>query len=666
MAISYKTPGVYVEEIPGLPSSIAAVETAIPAFIGYTEKAALNGESLFGIPTRIKSIADYEVLFGGAPPRDVTIFLDANNQFGRSQANSMFYLYDSLRLFYANGGGYCYILSVGPYPANVSSATLEKALEQLEEYDEPTMIIGPEAVSDVNGPYEFYKKALAQCNKLRDRVAICDLIKSENYPDFKASVDLFREKIGNDFLKYGAAYGPWVQANLQHKILRRNLHLKCDHGNTDIQLDDLTNDAEIKRLLSQLIVVETIADTTLSVKIILSGGTDRTIEDKLKELLDNMNSTGENANSDTIEAALMLITDYTVEILKQIRLRYISVLETDIDRLKLADKIIKYIGCPTLAPSLKNLAVHHNYLQSLKPPSEKIKLLKAGTDLDDVAAFLGLTDGNALFVLAVPSEVSDTYSQAYTSAKRGAVAITPVLSAAKEAIGYFHFLELAQHDYEETLNESLVASFATFQDLTDKAIAALNILPTSGMIAGVYATIDNYRGVWKAPANVSLNNVIGPVVKLTQEQQAGYNQDVISGKSINLIRSFPGKGTLVWGARTLAGNDNEWRYINVCRFFNFVEESVKKGTEQFVFEPNDVNTWLKVKSLTENFLTLLWRNGALQGAKPEDAFFVAVGLGKTMTAMDILEGRMIVEIGMAVVRPAEFIILRFSHKMAES
>jgi Bacteriophage tail sheath protein len=123
---------------------------------------------------------------------------------------------------------------------------------------------------------------------------------------------------------------------------------------------------------------------------------------------------------------------------------------------------------------------------------------------------------------------------------------------------------------------------------------------------------------------------------------------------------------LVWGARTLAGNDNEWRYVSVRRFFIFVEESTKKATEQFTFEPNDANTWVKVQAMIENFLTTQWRAGALQGIKPEHAFYVAVGLGKTMTPLDILEGRMIVEIGMAAVRPAEFIILRFSHKMAES
>jgi phage tail sheath protein FI len=160
--------------------------------------------------------------------------------------------------------------------------------------------------------------------------------------------------------------------------------------------------------------------------------------------------------------------------------------------------------------------------------------------------------------------------------------------------------------------------------------------------------------------------VIGPVYKIPDEVQGKLNIDPVSGKSINCIRTFTGRGTLVWGARTLAGNDNEWRYVNVRRFFIMVEESCKRATEPFVFEPNDAGTWVKVQAMIENFLTTLWRQGALQGAKPEHAFYVSVGLGKTMSALDILEGRLIVEIGMAAVRPAEFIILRFMHKLPES
>jgi hypothetical protein len=191
------------------------------------------------------------------------------------------------------------------------------------------------------------------------------------------------------------------------------------------------------------------------------------------------------------------------------------------------------------------------------------------------------------------------------------------------------------------------------------------VLPPGAAVAGIYATVDRTRGVWKSPANESVASLLG----LTLEIDNDLNDDMnvhITGKSINALRLFPGKGHLVWGARTLAGNDNEWRYVAVRRFFNMVEESCRKASEPFVFEPNDPGTWVRVKAMIENFLLVQWRQGALAGAKPEDAFYVRVGLGETMTAQDILEGRMHVEIGMAVVRPAEFIVLRFSHKMQEA
>jgi phage tail sheath protein FI len=190
------------------------------------------------------------------------------------------------------------------------------------------------------------------------------------------------------------------------------------------------------------------------------------------------------------------------------------------------------------------------------------------------------------------------------------------------------------------------------------------ILPPSAAIAGAYASVDRERGIWKAPANISLQAVVAPVIQVTTEDQEGLNIDS-TGKSINAIRSFPGSGTLVWGARTLDGNSNEWRFIPVRRLFISVEESVKKATAFAVFEPNDISTWLKVKGMIDSYLYTLWERGALQGTKAEQAYFVNVGLGKTMTTDDILAGKLIVEIGLAAVRPAEFIILRFSHKLAE-
>jgi phage tail sheath protein FI len=116
----------------------------------------------------------------------------------------------------------------------------------------------------------------------------------------------------------------------------------------------------------------------------------------------------------------------------------------------------------------------------------------------------------------------------------------------------------------------------------------------------------------------------------------------------------------------LAGNDNEWRYVPVRRLFIMIEESVQKASTFAVFEPNDATTWLKVKAMIESFLYGLWEQGALAGSTAAAAYFVNVGLGKTMTTQDVLEGRMIVELGIAAVRPAEFIILRFTQKMQEA
>ncbi|MCW3464562.1 phage tail sheath family protein [Chitinophaga nivalis] len=230
------------------------------------------------------------------------------------------------------------------------------------------------------------------------------------------------------------------------------------------------------------------------------------------------------------------------------------------------------------------------------------------------------------------------------------------------------------YDYDETKIKIVNGSAATFPGLNnlEKANVKLAIsnfsiiLPPSSAVAGVYARVDNARGVWKAPANEGLLSVSGVTCDISDSIQANLNVDTNAGKSVNAIRFFSGKGIKIWGARTLDGNSNEWRYVSVRRYFNMVEESTKKASEGFVFEPNDANTWVKVKAMIENFLINQWRAGALAGAKPEHAFYVKIGINETMTAFDILEGRMIVEIGLAVVRPAEFIILRFSHKMQES
>lgn len=222
--------------------------------------------------------------------------------------------------------------------------------------------------------------------------------------------------------------------------------------------------------------------------------------------------------------------------------------------------------------------------------------------------------------------------------------------------GILHALTMADNLVKE--------SIATPQ--LEAVIDALTVtLPPSCGIAGLYCMVDNSRGVWKAPANVSMNNVIAPVVQISNADQDDLNVSV-DGRSINAIRTFVGKGVLVWGARTLDGNSNEWRYVPVRRLCIMIETSVTVALKAFVFEPNDAKTWVQVKLMIENFLTNLWRQGALAGAKPENAFAVNIGLGKTMTAIDILENRMIVHLMLAVVRPAEFIVISIQQSMIKS
>ncbi len=203
---------------------------------------------------------------------------------------------------------------------------------------------------------------------------------------------------------------------------------------------------------------------------------------------------------------------------------------------------------------------------------------------------------------------------------------------------------------------------ANYKLLLNHVLGKLNLMPPSAAMAGIYTVVDNNEGVWVAPANVGVQSVVSPSIKIDHQAQEDLNVP-IDGKSVCAIRSFPGKGVLVWGARTLDGNSNDWRYINVRRTLIYIEQSVKDAAMAYVFAPNDASTWVSVKSMISNFLIGLWNQGGLVGPKPVDAFSVTVGLGSTMTSEDILEGRMIVAVKVAVSHPAEFIEITFQQEM---
>lgn len=215
-------------------------------------------------------------------------------------------------------------------------------------------------------------------------------------------------------------------------------------------------------------------------------------------------------------------------------------------------------------------------------------------------------------------------------------------------------------------NNALINSSKTYGAIIKHILAQANILPPSGGMAGVMTTIDNTSGVWKAPANTSIVGASHLPIRLSEEQQEGLNMDAASGKSVNAIRFFNGLGILIWGARTLDGNSQDWRYLPVRRTMIFLEQSCKLAAQAYVFQPNDKNTWIAVNSMIRSFLETIWKEGGLQGATPDQAFSVACGLGTTMTSEDILNGFMRVTIKVAVVRPAEFIILSFEQQMAKS
>ncbi|MDQ1253214.1 MAG: Prophage major tail sheath protein [Euryarchaeota archaeon] len=177
--------------------------------------------------------------------------------------------------------------------------------------------------------------------------------------------------------------------------------------------------------------------------------------------------------------------------------------------------------------------------------------------------------------------------------------------------------------------------------------------PPGGYLAGIYARSDTERGVHKAPANELVRGAVGLEFQINKQEQG-----VLNPRGINVIRSFPGRGILVWGARTCIV-DPLWKYINVRRLFIYIEKSVERGTQWVVFEPNNEKLWARVRATITQFLTGVWRDGALMGTKPEEAFFVKCDR-TTMTQDDIDNGRLICIIGIAPVKPAEFVIFRIA------
>jgi Bacteriophage tail sheath protein len=212
------------------------------------------------------------------------------------------------------------------------------------------------------------------------------------------------------------------------------------------------------------------------------------------------------------------------------------------------------------------------------------------------------------------------------------------------------------------LDQNLVNAIPLMGQIQTIIATKMSLLPASGAMAGVYSYIDSTRGVWNAPANVTLNSVLRPNVNINGDLQGPLNAP-IGGKSVNVIREFVGRGPVVWGARTLDGNSLDWRYIQVRRTSVYIEQSIKTALNQFVFAANNGSTWVAVTAMVSNFLQNLWSQGGLMGDKASEAFTVQCGKGSTMTDLDILEGYMIVQVTLQMIHPAEFIELTFKQRM---
>jgi hypothetical protein len=625
----YKTPGVYVEEISTLPPSVAAVATAVPAFIGYTEKASRNGKSLNNSPTHITSMLDYHQMFGGvAGLGNITVNLNADNSVNNVETQFTYYLYNSVKMFFANGGGECYIVSVGLYGDEVNADSLSNGLAAVEKEDHPTMLVSPDAMllEKKDQAYSLQQAMLAQCNSLQDRVAVLDVFNGHvDRADQDVVLD-FRNGIGINFLKYGAAYYPWILSTFSTSFGFEDVKI-LDSAGEEINLEDLVSDpSPIVNLKSAIEDVKLVNAFTSN-----PNGDDTNFSESFHKVPSDKLGTMDEATG------------------------YLTFIKTAVD------KIIEFKGS-----GLKNNLIT-NELNVKTNASSPLSTLVKGIASIDGSLGSGIINAESDYADYDLANNIDTglYEGLEDEAK-----VKKAVNALKSSFGsLMSILSSMKNDstsIKENLDKIVYDTNDFYKNVVNEIQKSASLIPPSGAIAGVYSQVDSDRGVWKAPANVSLSSTSAPCLRLDNKQQEDLNVDVTAGKSVNAIRPFTGKGTLVWGARTLAGNDNEWRYISVRRFFNMVEKSLKLSTNWAVFEPNDVNTWTRVKGMIENYLTNLWKQGALAGATADAAFFVNIGLGSTMSQVDILEGRMNIEIGMAVVRPAEFIILKFSHKLQES
>ena len=301
------------------------------------------------------------------------------------------------------------------------------------------------------------------------------------------------------------------------------------------------------------------------------------------------------------------------------------------------DKNILVIGLDGGADGTKEALSPSDFIGTDNGPGKRTGIQSfIDNDIVSIIAVPGVTDANVQLSLTAHCE---------SLGSRFAVLDLPMDSKKIDDV-------MAHRNIFDSSYAALYHPWIEIFDPLDKKNTAI---PPSGSVMGIYARSDNSRGVHKAPANEIIRACVGLDCMYNKGEQ-----DILNPKGVNLIRSFPGQGIRVWGARTLSSN-SLWKYVNVRRLFIYLEESIKANTNWVVFEPNDELLWVRVKRTIDVFLNTVWRSGALAGGSPAEAFFVNVGR-ETMTQDDIDNGRLICVIGIAPVKPAEFVIFRITQK----
>ena len=539
---SMKTPGVYIIEKNAFPNSVVEAPTAIPAFIGYTERAVNGNDDLTNVPWKISSMTEYIQYFGGGP--DLKFEVDIKDGSLCIEGKNSYTLYYNMMLFFANGGGACYIVSVGSYKDALKKDSMITGLGKLTLEQEITLVAIPEAVN-LSSSEEFkdiQQQMLSHCgNTMKNRFALLDIYpKANEKTKIEDQVNFFCDNIGSSFLSYGAAYFPWLNTSI---VGERDLKGDMFTWTDNVYIHRTQLDAGFAEIVESLFVEE----FEIKENVVKNGHTF-----KLEEVVEG----DIYADSDTEKTNVI----GRIESIKDIK-------EAG------NEKVIK-----------KNVKV----------------------------------------VWLFPNNVD-----------------------------------------KQALHQALYNVSSVYKQAIKGVLKNLNLFPPSAAMAGIYTMVDNSRGVWKAPANVTLNYVGSTVEDIDDEQQAELNVP-IHGKAVNVIRLFRGEGVKVWGARTLDGNSLDWRYVNVRRTLLFLEESIKNAARAYVFEPNDAGTWINMKCMIDSFLRSVWKRGGLAGATPEDAFEVHIGLGDTMTAEDILDGIMRITVLVAVTHPAEFIEITFQQQAQKS